>query len=648
VSAWSEALATIRRPALILVALVVLFVAARAALLLIYPDHFRTLSPGQILTAFIRGLTFDLSIILHATLPPLVLMILPFGWARSATWQGVCGWLCYATFVVFAFVHIADLVSFGFVHRHMGPEVWTATDDFHDVAALVLMNYWWALSAFVLGAVGLGLLWRRMLGALPPVRYPVRIGALVIIVALPMFVGARGRLDGRRIRPTEAFHGVTQPEAYLSLNAPLSVFHHLQKPPMVDVDYFPWEEALATAQSLYVAPGEAVSDPEYPFLRKPAVTGRKRLNVVIILLESVSAIASDAFRRELGMELMGITPRLDALCREGVKFPNLYATGQKSRSGRGAVMTMFPTFPGLPLFGRGLEEARVQYIGRLAQREGYETYMLQGAERFSMNGDTLSLLSGFDHYMGAEDIRRALGKDEALSAPDVDTFEVAHRKLQEATGPFFAYIHTTSSHAPYVWEGEEFELFPDDSQEHRYWNSIAYLDHALGGFIDKTKQAGYFSETVFIIAADHTGKFMNDSSDPRALFHIPGLVIAPGLQPGVDGRVGSLLDIIPTAIDLAGWQKPHASFGRFLVDPASAQTSAAMASYGDLALRVERDAWMVHDLERRVKSWRRHDGVDLDAVERRLLSTIQVGVTLLQRNRIIPSSEHEIPGQTRR
>jgi phosphoglycerol transferase MdoB-like AlkP superfamily enzyme len=107
------------------------------------------------------------------------------------------------------------------------------------------------------------------------------------------------------------------------------------------------------------------------------------------------------------------------------------------------------------------------------------------------------------------------------------------------------------------------------------------------------------------------------------------VVIAPGLKPGVDRRIGSQLDVIPTVAALAGWTSPHAAFGTSLFsDPAVGR--GALCIEGNLVFRFEDSGFVIHDLSGRVSA----SGTDPDGIERRLLSTVQTAYTLLRTNRV--------------
>src|SRR5205823_2417289 len=114
---------------------------------------------------------------------------------------------------------------------------------------------------------------------------------------------------------------------------------------------------------------------------------------------------------------------------------------------------------------------------------------------------------------------------------------------------------------------------------------------------------GWFDRTIFILIADHIGGpgYGLRRDDPATLHHIPCLILAPGLKPGVDRRIASQLDLIPTLADLAGWTAPQAALGTSLfADPVPGR--GALCVQGNLVLRVEDGGFVLHSLVDRVKS----------------------------------------------
>lgn len=624
-----------RRPLIILGLHFLVFTLARLALYVAHHGDFTSLTAGQVLWAFVRGLRFDASMIFTVIGAPLFLMTLPFGWARSRWWQGIWGWACYAALVVFIFILVADTVYFGFVHRHIAREATMLEENLDQTALLAVRAWWWAILLFI-GAVAAGAWgWHRMLRTPhPPVRLRAWQVAVMLLALYPMYVAARGTAWGKRLKIIDAFAGATPSGAYLALNGPFAAMHSADSKSL-RVDFYPEEEALRVAKELLFAPGDEPADPAYPLVRKAAASGKGTPNVVLVMFESWEAYHCDVYRKLMGLPPLGCTPNFDRMAAEGVMFTRFYAVGQKSIDGLCALNSAFPSLPRTPYLGRGLEQGRLSYIARAAPAGVYESYFLQTEKRNSFRADQIASLAGYTSFQGGEDIPLAEPCGRTLTcgaAWDREMWEEALRKLNGAKKPFLAFLYTGSTHASYTWPDPSWEKFPVDSLEHRYCNALTYADAMFGKFIEQAKAQGWYDKTIWILTADHIAGWGGTNEDPGTLHRVPGVVVAPGLKPRIDDRVGSQLDVIPTIIDLAGWGSTHASLGRSLFDDTAGPTRGAICVEGEIVVRIEAEGWVTHDLKGRLSS----GGKDVDAIEKRLLSVLQAGVSLLAKNRLFP------------
>ena len=119
--------------------------------------------------------------------------------------------------------------------------------------------------------------------------------------------------------------------------------------------------------------------------------------------------------------------------------------------------------------------------------------------------------------------------------------------------------------------------------------------------------------------------------------HIPCAIVGPELEPGVNDRVASQADLFPTILDVLGWEGPHASCGRSLLEPADETGGWAMCVKGELVTWIESAGWVQHNLDHRTAAGRFDEAADLDLMERRLLSMVQVVTTSIRSNRVTVS-----------
>jgi phosphoglycerol transferase MdoB-like AlkP superfamily enzyme len=359
---------------------------------------------------------------------------------------------------------------------------------------------------------------------------------------------------------------------------------------------------------------------------------------VVLLLESWDAAHIDALRHDKNLKPFGVTPNFDALAHQGLLFTHFYANGERSMDGLAALLAGISTLPGTAYLGMGMEQNHMAYLGHMAQKEGYRTIFLQSSKRASFHVDSIAAMAGFTTYLGAEDIP-ANGHSKNITergAWDHDTFQEANKLFEQARKPFVGFIFTASTHLPFQSPGERWQKYPPDSLENRFLNSLYYADWALGEFIAAAKRSGYYDNTIFILTADHVSGFASKANDVPSMHHVPLLIIAPGLKPGLAQRTGGQVDIIPTLAQLAGWRASQASLGHSLLDARLDPARGTLCVRGNLIGRIEGNRWVTHDLQKRVSASPGIREDDAKVMEERLLAMYQVGHTLLMHNRITP------------
>lgn len=679
-----------------------IFFLARAGLFLVYLEDFHDLSLLEALRAFARGLLFDASIIMLVTGVPLLMLLVPFVfvhhpqrlrrstwlWANAAivvlilvsvlagqhylvgrlktvlplaglfvgtvamlmllpfrvthqrAWVSFWTWTNFVLLALFLLLLAGNIVYFGFVHRHAGPEIIALGGDLDLMFDMAFGSYWWALLLFLAAGAGLFFLWRRLFRHADAEvgRFLPRL-AILMLALLCVAVLIRGGLGHKPLDIVDAFVEGRPSAAYLSLNGPFTMSRALLNTRQVKTDFFAWEEAVRRTQEQVLASGEQLlAGDDYPLLRARTTTTSRKPNVVVLLLESWDAAHVDVLRRGMNLKPFGVTPNFDALARHGLLFTRFYANGERSMDGLAALLAGIPTVPGTAYLGMGMEQNRMAYLGHMAQREGYETIFLQSSKRQSFHVDSIAAMAGFPKYLGSEDIP-ATGHSNNITergAWDHDSLQEANRLFGQAKKPFVGFVFTASTHLPFQSPGERWQKFPPDSLENRFLNSLYYADWALGEFIAAAKKSGYYDNTIFILTADHVSGFTGRANDVPSLHHVPLLVVAPGLKPGINARTGGQVDVIPTLAQLAGWRAPLASLGHSLLDARADSTRGTLCVRGNIIERIEDHGWVSHDLQRRVSTSPGLRDADAQAMEERLLAMYQVAHTLLLRNRIYP------------
>lgn len=634
-NAWSRML-------LIFLACMVPFTLLRLALFLSYISDFHSLGFIQVLQAFVVGLRFDVSMVAMVVGIPLVLlMMLPFRWSHHAYWQRLWGWFIYITLLLMIFMAAGDTIYFSMVHRHVGAEINTLEGDMPSMIMLAFNQYGAALFLFGVLALGGAYFWRYFTHHIPPApqRIWLRLVSILFGLLLLVILG-RGGISGKPISVGEAFFSNSLPQGYLALNGAFAVaraLNDIAPPPRV---FMPQAEALQRTHDFLAGKGAPIPDQQFPLYRHIGAQPKKaRPNIVVLMLESWGANYVDAMRKQMNLPPLGVTPNFDALATQGTLYTHFYANGQRSIQGAAAILAGMPTLPNMPFLGEGLEQNRQSFLGSLAQAQGYDTLFLQSSDRGSLRFNVIAERAGFTTYLGNEDIPELHEHKKAASTWgtwDHNTFQEANKRFAAAKKPFLGYIFTSTTHIPWLIPDARWKKYPGDSDRDKALNAMYYADWALGEFIQAAKKDGYYANTIFVLVADHTNEFVDNVDYLPNLFHIPLLIVGPGVKPGIDTRIGSQFDIAPTLADLAGWSVDYAGLGRSLVENKRNDERAALTVRDGVINWITAKGWVSHNLDHRVGNSPGLSAAETDEMEQNLLAVYQATTQLQLANKLAP------------
>jgi choline-sulfatase len=121
---------------------------------------------------------------------------------------------------------------------------------------------------------------------------------------------------------------------------------------------------------------------------------------------------------------------------------------------------------------------------------------------------------------------------------------------------------------------------------HAYYSSIAYIDDWVGALVCTLEKCGMADNTIVMFTADH-----GDMLGERGLWYkmnffegasrIPLIVAGPGIIRGTAPENVSLLDVMPTLLDLADVERPELVDGTSLVPLLCGDHDPERAVYGE-------------------------------------------------------------------
>jgi len=541
---------------------------------------------SDLVRALVLGFKFDLRLALLVALPVLLFSWIPrLDPARTRGARRL--WMIYLVGLatLFAFVYAVDFGHFDWTHgridatmldhvRELGTALAVAWETYPIVWGVLGLAAFAVLFSLALRRFAFRTLERR---AAPPFL-PARIAGIAAFVAFYAW-GINGTVGGYPLRWSNAFS--ISPNAFVSalgLNPVLyladtwtSAFsmkapgpeaarrHYDEVASLLHVDA-PDRESLSFARSVRPEP-------------KPGPPP----NVVIVFLESFGANKAGVFGCGLDP-----TPNLDAIARDGTLFRSFYVASLPT--GR----SIFSVVTGIPDVNPGESASRNPMIVR--QRTlanafvGYEKLYF-----YTGNLNWANLRGVLTHNIA--DLRTfeygdySSPRNDGWGISDYHMFEEANRVFRTIRDrPFLAFLQTSGNHPPYTIADDRGEFRTIEVDEARLeanefrsldeLNGLRFLDYSVGHFLEIARGEPYFENTVFLLFGDHAGR--GNKTDPLegigfSSKHVPFVIYGPSRVPRgqvVDSVVSSV-DVLPTALGLAGLPYTNHTFGRDMLAPRS-------------------------------------------------------------------------------
>ena len=275
-----------------------------------------------------------------------------------------------------------------------------------------------------------------------------------------------------------------------------------------------------------------------------------RANVIIVLMESLSAKYLDMTEPSPEGEQVKLTPNLNKLTKESLYFSHVYATGTRSVRGIEALTLSVPPLPGMSIVRRDNNENLLS-IGSIFAGKGYDNKWIYGGFGYF---DNMNYFFKNNHFQVVD--RGKWDKGEvtfanAWGACDGDTYRKVIKEADKSYAegkPFLSVILSISNHRPYTYPDENLSL---KSGKHKRRGAVLYADYAIGQFIEEAKTKPWFDNTVFVFVADHTAGAAGKEEINLAGHHIPAILYAPKLiKPQRIDTPISQIDVLPTLLGI--------------------------------------------------------------------------------------------------
>ncbi len=299
-------------------------------------------------------------------------------------------------------------------------------------------------------------------------------------------------------------------------------------------------------------------------------------HLVMVSVESLSA----SFVGSYGSD-KNLTPNLDALARDGLRFAQVYATGTRTVRGLEALSLGTPPVPGQAIVRRP-GNAHLTTLGEVLEHQGFDTYFFYGGYGYFDN---------MNAYFSANDYRvvdrtdipsERIMFENVWGVADEVLFDAVITELDRRAGssrPFFAHVMTTSNHRPYTYPDGRIDIPSPGGRK----GAVKYSDYAIGKFIRDAQKRPWFKDTLFVFVADHCASVAGKSRLPVRHYQIPLVMYAPGnLKAGVYQPMISQIDIVPSLIEALGQRGDELFFGHSVFKSDTPTERAFISNYQEL------------------------------------------------------------------
>jgi arylsulfatase A-like enzyme len=286
-----------------------------------------------------------------------------------------------------------------------------------------------------------------------------------------------------------------------------------------------------------------------------------RHNILLISIDAVRADHTGAwgYRRPT-------TPHLDRLAAHATRFAWTFTSVPTTRPAITSLLT--GRHPSTLQWVRR-ERLRWKESGAVGLAEalgaaGYDTAAVACCERFERAENELSGFAMID----ASPVGRLAASPGEANSDAVARAAVRWLRRRRPDRPFFLWMHFIDPHAPYqVPPGGR--RFGDRTMD-LYDAEIHFADRSLGTVLAALDELALDSSTIVAVVSDHGEEFAEHGGrfHSRTLYNqvarIVFLLRAPGGAPRVVDTPVSIVDVMPTLLDLVGVDGPGGMNGRSL------------------------------------------------------------------------------------
>ncbi|OFY22411.1 MAG: hypothetical protein A2W88_07675, partial [Bacteroidetes bacterium GWF2_40_13] len=474
--------------------LIMIFMTLTRVVFYIMNFHlFSSLNFSEVLLHFMYGMRFDLATIALANISYVLFSSLPTVVLNRPWYQLFLKYLFIVPNIILLAINMVDCKFYEFEGKRLTADFFNKEwlgNDFVTLLPEFIKDYWYAVLLFAVLTFLFIYLYpkysQNKFQNSPSKLYNIVVQSLlgVIIIGLTIVLG-RGGFQLKPISIITAARYAAPENIALVLNSPFTVIKTFGRQSLPNPEYFTEEELSKTFN-----PEQHYGD-SLPMNKK---------NVVLIILESFGKEYSGF----LNEKRTTYTPKFDSIMQLGLTCTQGYSNGKRSIEALPSIMSGIPSLMDNAFITSSYTSIHIESIGSLLKKQGYYTAFYHGGKNGTMGFDNFIKLSGIENYFGLDEYPNLADNDGNWGIFDEPYLTYFCNEISQMQEPFFASVFTLSSHHPYQLPLSHQGKYPKGNLVNL--ESIGYADFSLGKFFQLAAKQPWFSNTVFVLCADHTAQ----------------------------------------------------------------------------------------------------------------------------------------------
>jgi phosphoglycerol transferase MdoB-like AlkP superfamily enzyme len=540
----------IRKLFIRLLLVLLMFEICRLIFLIFNWSYFSSLPKTEVASAFFYGLLFDISAITYFNVLFILLHVIPIKQRDTKGYQMVMKIIYLITNGAALMANIADSEYFKFSGKRTGFEFFKIKSEVGSMFMSYVKDYWYLFIIWIAMLLALHLLYKLTMKHQKTIlnNKNIIIQSLMAIVLLSAFVvAARGGFYLKPIRPFDAARFAEPELISLITNTPHTMIMTIEDDHIPVFNYMSDLEA----KKLY--------DPVH--LPRPGIKNMGNENIMIIILESFGKEYIGYFNHG-----KGYTPFLDSLFAKSLVFKYSFANGKRSIDAMPAVLASLPSWMDAPYVNTSYQSNNISSLGKILSKEGYYTAYFHGGRNGTMAFDNFINVSAFGKYYGMNEYPNKSDFDGGWGIADEPFEQFMVQEINRNKQPFCVALFTLSSHQPYRFPAKYKNKFKGGPLPIHV--AVQYADYSLKKFFESMSKLPWFSNTLFIITADHSAESISPYYQTMTgKYEVPIVFYKPGTKLIADTtRVVEQIDIMPSVLDYLNYPKRYFAFGNSVFD----------------------------------------------------------------------------------